>query len=538
MGILGKLSQILLTGEQTAKQAAEAGGEWWLDEQIFVHGSGTGNPNQTQKSGGIASVDGQAPDTIGKVFAGDNLQAMAAMLPSYRKKIDLAYLDPPFLSGSDYSLQVSIPSGEGDVTKLKLPAYSDTWAGGLEAYLSMLVPRLYLIQELLSDRGSLYVHVDWRVNAYVRVLMDEIFGQENYRNEIAWCYSSPGRTSKRFKPCHDTIHYYTMGPDATWNRPQQELAAATHKVQSLKFAGQTETWTRTRHTKDMVDWWEILFQTGSSERLGYATQKPEALLNRIIEASSREGQIVFDCFAGSGTTLVAAAKLGRRFIGIDAGESAINTIRRRLVEQGIGGAELYRPQETRQQSNGQQSNGQQSKGQQSVGRTSGGAKVTVQATRYPDGVKVELTGYQLGDLSGLSPAEQKAIQAQAKWDPISMVDLWMIDPEPGRVESGPIEFGDAGSRDVVPDDVGPSDLASGATEPGEAEFIDSWPSGVASGDVFCSKWQAVRPRRKVRNPDECRVLTEALIDTPNSEIRVRVVDVLGEATTIRVLVGG
>lgn len=290
----------------------------------------------------------------------DNLKVLAA-LPE--ESIDLLYVDPPFATLTDYSARVLLR----DDVAVQVHSYGDSWdspaasegvtrgvgGGGqgvdaereggrdgvarergalgvfeppiapsqsqpeMRAYLEMLVPRLILMHEVLTQRGTLYVHLDWHASHYVRIMLDAIFGPEQFRNEVAWCYASPGRSTKRFKPCHDTILVYAKGRDPIWHRPQQPLAATTLANTDLQWKGQ-KAWRRTRSTKDMVDWWPIQFQTGSHERLGYPTQKPEALLERIVLASSDPGSIVADVFGGSGTLAAVAARQGRRWISVDS----------------------------------------------------------------------------------------------------------------------------------------------------------------------------------------------------------------------------
>jgi adenine-specific DNA-methyltransferase len=270
-----------------------------------------------------------------KLIWGDNLLVMSSLLEQYAGKIDLIYIDPPFATGANFNITTTIGEDELDVTKeqslIEEKAYRDTWGRGLDSYLTMLSTRLALAHQLLSDRGSIYVHCDWRANSVIRLLMDEIWGMGSFRNEIAWCYTSPGRNTERFKPCHDTLLYYVKTGSPTWTNPQQPLADATLKVKSLQFKGQEKAWTRTRETKDMVDWWEITFHTGSGERLGYPTQKPEALVERVIAASSQPGDLVADFFVGSGTAVAVAEKMGRRWIAADLGRFAVHTTRKRLM---------------------------------------------------------------------------------------------------------------------------------------------------------------------------------------------------------------
>lgn len=247
--------------------------------------------------------------------------------------IKLIYIDPPFDVGADFSMEIEI--GDEKLTKepgiLEEIAYRDTWGRGADSYIAMLYERLILMRDLLAADGSIYVHCDWRTTALVRSALDEVFGPDRLRNQVEWCYTSPGRNVSRYKPCHDTIWYYSKGPEPIWTNPQQPLADATLKVQSLQFKGQDKAWQRSRFTKDMVDWWEITFHTGSGERVGYPTQKPESLIARILDASTRPGDLVADFFAGSGTVAAVSEKLGRKWIASDLGKFAVHTTRKRMI---------------------------------------------------------------------------------------------------------------------------------------------------------------------------------------------------------------
>ncbi len=270
----------------------------------------------------------------GTLIHGNNSSVMSNLLDRYRGAIDLIYMDPPFDVGSQFHVSTGSRATASDIV-----AYDDRWGNDMDSYACALHERLVLARELLSEEGSIYLHCDWHCNWIVRAILNEVFGPGQFRNEIAWCYTSPGRNTSRFKPCHDTIFYYARSGKPIWNRPQQELAAATLQVSELKFAGQQATWKRTRTTKDMVDWWTIPFPTGSSERTGYPTQKPRELMRRIIEASSRPGSIVADFYCGSGSFAVAAHELGRSWIACDAGAPAIAIARCRVRDiAALGGS--------------------------------------------------------------------------------------------------------------------------------------------------------------------------------------------------------
>lgn len=297
---------------------------------------------------------------------GDNLMVMQALLtgdkatglPSMRGKIDLIYIDPPYDSKADYRTKITLPGGDIDLkpTVLEQFAYSDTWKDGTVSYLKNLYPRLYLMRELLSDKGSIYVHLDWHVNSYVRVLLDEIFGKTCFLNEIVWCYSQGAKSKRMFGRKHDTILSYTKSEEnQIFNAEAVKIEMKSGKE---SFGGRLETDEdgrqyrlvygsknskgETRYYKYYLDegkipedYWTNVnsLQSGVTERTGYATQKPEKLLERIIKASSNEDSIVADFYAGSGTTGAVAEKLGRRWIMSDLGKPANMIMRKRLIDQ-------------------------------------------------------------------------------------------------------------------------------------------------------------------------------------------------------------
>lgn len=293
-----------------------------------------------------------------RLIYGDNLFAMQALLagdtatglPSMRGKIDLIYIDPPFDSKADYRTKVMLPDAdlEQKPTVIEQFAYADTWKDGTVSYLKMLYPRLALMHELLSDKGSIYVHIDWHVGHYVKILLDEIFGKENFVNDIIWSYQGTGAPSKGFKHKHDIILYYAKSSDFYFD----EVAAGEEmgEKQKKKYTGKDEQgrmYKEYRHGDGslkrkfweegmlmrMRDVWDISTIQSWNEKLDFQTQKPEALLNRIISISCPENGIIADFFMGSGTTGAVAEKLGRKWIMSDLGKPATLISRKRLVDQ-------------------------------------------------------------------------------------------------------------------------------------------------------------------------------------------------------------
>lgn len=287
-------------------------------------------------------IDGQ--NWFNRLCYGDNLLVMQALLngdeatglPSMRGMIDLIYIDPPYDSKADYRTKITLPNGniEQRPNVLEQFAYSDTWKEGTVSYLKMMYPRLYLMRELLSDKGSIYVHVDWHVGHYVKLLMDEIFDKSNFTNEIIWSYKSGGVGDSTFAKKHDVIYFYKKNGQAIFNVLKEK--SYNRGFKPYRFKGVTEYedeigWYTLVNCKDVWDI-EMVGRT-AQERVNYATQKPEKLLERIISASSNENSIVADFFGGSGTTAAVAEKLNRRWITSDFGKPANMIMRKRLIDQ-------------------------------------------------------------------------------------------------------------------------------------------------------------------------------------------------------------
>ncbi len=340
---------------------------------------------------------------MNRLIYGDNLLAMQALLagdlsgglPSMRGKIDLIYIDPPFDSKADYRTKVTLPGAdlEQKPTVIEQFAYADTWKDGTASYLKMLYPRLALMRELLSDKGSIYVHIDWHVGHYVKILLDDIFGKENFRNDIVWRKRNiPNAQSKFFSQVYDNIFFYSKSPDYAFNKIYLELTKeqegpyrlsdakgrfrlimleargrqASSGRRSFEWRGRNAQWLYSKEkleefynsgyiygdaasgyskkqylneiegilaTNMWIDKEVAPLQGGSTEFIDYDTQKPEGLLERIIKASSNDGDMVMDLFAGSGTTGAVAEKLDRKWIMSDLGKPACLIARKRLIDQ-------------------------------------------------------------------------------------------------------------------------------------------------------------------------------------------------------------
>ena len=318
-------------------------------------------PAQEKERYGDETEDGW----INQIYWGDNLQVMSHLLKKYRGKVNLIYIDPPFDSKADYKKTIKL-RGEtvtNDHTSFEEKQYTDIWTN--DDYLQFMYERLILCRELLSDRGSIYLHCDWHKSHLLRILLDEVFGLQNFRNEIVWENQGAWVNSDRWFPRrHNSILFYSKSFEYVFNvlndddvnnginfnrwydfvkdnriyadnAPYHDSRFSTY-VQNFKAKYKREP-----KGKDVIIdfkgtvlgsvWYVKVVDPKSPENLQYPTQKPEVLLERIIKASSNPGDIVFDCFMGSGTTQAVAMKLGRRFIGADINLGAIQTTTKRLL---------------------------------------------------------------------------------------------------------------------------------------------------------------------------------------------------------------
>ena len=270
-----------------------------------------------------------------KIYWGDNLQVMSHLLKTDRGKINLIYIDPPFDSKADYKKKIALKGKkvENDRTTFEEKQYTDIWTN--DEYLQFMYERLILMKELLADDGSIYLHCDPTNGHYLRALMDEVFGGDKFRNEIIWWYKDPsGGTTRSFRRKHDNLLFYVKTPNYIFNvdavrMPYSEGTLRQAEEGTTSFGRVVEVNPLGKLPDDVFE--ISIINSQAKERTDYPTQKPEALLERIIKASSNPGDLVFDCFMGSGTTQAAAMKLGRRFIGADINLGAVETTTKRLL---------------------------------------------------------------------------------------------------------------------------------------------------------------------------------------------------------------
>jgi site-specific DNA-methyltransferase (adenine-specific)/adenine-specific DNA-methyltransferase len=296
---------------------------------------------------------GKNEKDFNRLYLGDNLQVLSHLLDEFKGKIDLIYIDPPFDSKADYVKKIKVRGQQIEGIQQSLieeKQYSDIWKK--DEYLQFMFERLLIMRELLSDTGSIYLHCDYHKGAYLRLIMDEIFGEENFLNEIIWNYKGTSNSDRSFAKKHDNILFYSKNKDKhIFNADDVRISyEEDDKFEKDKEGKYFQWWKKGKKYypaqklvngsyellgKYQYDVWNDIPSMATShgfEILHYPTQKPEKLLERIIKASSNEGDLILDCFAGSGTTLAVAQKLNRKWIGCDINEVAIQTTTKRLLK--------------------------------------------------------------------------------------------------------------------------------------------------------------------------------------------------------------
>lgn len=305
-------------------------------------------PAQLRESYGDPSVGPDGKPWMNKIYWGDNLQVMSHLLKDYRGKVDLIYIDPPFDSKADYKKKIKLRGKaiSNDTSAFEEKQYGDIWTA--DEYLQFMFERLIIMRELLSDTGSIYLHCDWHRSAQLRLLLDEVFGPDHFRNEIVWSYFGFKRaTSKKFPQKHDLIFSYTKSSEYTWHvqykphseeyikRFKKDANGRLYRDDVNPTGGGSRVIYLDEVEGDIIDsvWDDIPpVNPVAKDRQNYPTQKPVKLVERIINASTNPGDLVFDCFMGSGTTQAAALNTGRRFLGADINLGAVQTTTKRLLQ--------------------------------------------------------------------------------------------------------------------------------------------------------------------------------------------------------------
>ena len=351
--------------------------------------------------------------------SGDNAAFMEWLLREKNMggKLKMVYIDPPFFSNADYAAEVKIDTEKLKLAAVKQKAYRDTWENGMEEYLSMLAYRLYLIRELLAEDGGLWIHLDWHAVHYVKIIADEIFGQENFINEVVWTYKSGGVSKRRFARKHDTLLYY--GKSKKYFFKAQQEKSYTRGYKPYRFKGVKEYkdelgWYTMVNKKDV---WAIdMVGRTSSERTGYATQKPEALLRQILESCTEEGDLCADFFCGSGTLAATAEQMGRKWIACDAGRLAVAETEKRMWNLGADFSMI----------------------EATPSRMAAEGELTVEATVEQAGIsdkkmlKVRLLDYVPPKTvyEMLDEKNTKAVKRLIKKDSLCLVNFWCVDKTP------------------------------------------------------------------------------------------------------------
>lgn len=364
---------------------------------------------------GAAPEDGLSRNLL---LCGDNAAFMRWLEETQHAagKIKLIYVDPPFFTRTNYGAEIRLRSEAGNkIPVVKQQAYHDTWENGMEEYLKMLAVRFYLMKDLLADDGCLWVHLDWHAVHYVKVLLDEIFGEEHFINEIIWQYKSGGVSKHSFAKKHDTLLYYAKTKNYYFS-PQKEKSY-NRDLKPYRFKGVKEY-------KDEIGWytmvqrkdvWQIdMVGRTSSERTGYVTQKPEALIERILDCCTREGDLCADFFGGSGTLAAAAERMHRRWISCDVGMLATVNTYCRLVKQGAS-FDVYEAEPAASETPT--------------------LRISAEVQTVPCSgrklLRVTLLEYDGGSFEGL-PVDEKylpLLRQAAKEDSLQLLACWSVDPQ-------------------------------------------------------------------------------------------------------------
>ncbi len=368
----------------------------------------------TAGSFSVTEMIGHGDNVLAK---GDNLPFMKYLLDQkdMNGKINLIYIDPPFFSKSNYGTELKLHSDKiSKIPVIKQKAYHDVWEDGMDEYLQMLTTRFLLMKELLAEDGCLWVHLDWHSVHYVKVILDEIFGEKNFVNEVIWNYKSGGVSKNYFARKHDTLLFYAKSPKYYFKAQQEKSYNRDFKPYRFKGVAEYRDELGWYTMVNMKDVWQInMVGRTSAERTGYATQKPEQLIERILESCTREGDLCADFFGGSGTLAAAADRMNRKWISCDIGELAAINTHKRMVSESKEGYRFY-----------SESLNLENKG-----------KLTVKTDLQPLSVsdKMELTvtllEYQPDSLHNI-PVEEKylsVIKKIVKEDSLQLVDYWSVD---------------------------------------------------------------------------------------------------------------
>ena len=349
-----------------------------------------------------------------RLYLGDNLKLMKALAEDENicGKIQMIYIDPPFFTKADYDAVVPVGGKQ-----VRHKAYEDRWHNGMYEYLRQLTARLLVMKKLLAEDGLIWVHLDWHAAHYVRIIMDEIFGENNFLNEIIWTYKSGGSSKRRFARKHDNILLYSKSSSYKFNILKEKSYNRGYKPYRFKGVKEYEDEMGWYTMVNMKDVWNVdMVGRTSAERTGYATQKPEKLLERIIEASTDPGELCADFFSGSGTLAAAAAKLGRRSISCDSGMLAVETTAGRLCRLGTGFS-VYAGEKERWM-------------RESASHFHVDLEISRERLLGPDAYLLSVTLKGVEEVSlgrNMEQKDRKLVRKTAKSDPLTLIELWSID---------------------------------------------------------------------------------------------------------------
>lgn len=400
MSLIARFSEILEESRQMSREIQV--GNFNISEEINRDGAFA------------ASAACESPNIMA---LGDNGAFMKYLLEKkdMAGKINLIYIDPPFFSKAAYDAVINIkPPDGGKGCSAKYFAYDDIWRRDMAGYLKMLCTRLFLMKELLADDGTIWVHLDWHVVHYVKIFMDEIFGEDNFVNEIIWHYKSGGSGKRHFSRKHDTILVYSKSKNYYFSPDKEKSYNRGFKPYRFKGVKEYKDDMGWYTMVTMKDVWNVdMVGRTSAERTGYATQKPEALLSRIISGATKEGDLCADFFCGSGTLAAAADKMGRRWISCDGSPLAVSASLKRL-QSGSGAVTVMEDRQAGE-------NRQQGRVLVSFERR----EVTGSDKEL---VSISLNEYKAGDIwHRIDDKDKESLAAAEREYPLQFIEYWGVD---------------------------------------------------------------------------------------------------------------
>ena len=414
MSVLNILPQVVGEGREEYKKIVDSG---YCPADLNKYFTEKDYVTDMESPGFLAgNFESESPGSgaANSIFCGENLEYMCYLIreKGLAGRIKMIYIDPPFFTLNDHGANFTIKTDKvKDVPVMRQQAYQDKWGGDISEYFKMLCIRLMVMRDLLADDGGIFVHLDWHVVHHVKLLMDEIFGEENFVNEIIWHYKSGGVSKRYFARKHDNILYYSKSKKYYFDPQKEKSYNRGYKPYRFKGVAEYEDslgWYTMVNQKDV---WQIdMVGRSSNERVSYATQKPQALIERMLDSCTKEGDLCADFFCGSGTLAVAARRAGRNFICCDSGKLAVSNTAKRLLKDGAAFTLL-------------------SPGYISAAEI--GAELSFNNQLYLDGraiVTVTLTDYNIDEKEFMLKGKHTTIAAEIlEKDPLALIDFWCVD---------------------------------------------------------------------------------------------------------------